>query len=192
MSGEALLADIPRLPPRLETARLVLRSWTEEDAPLLRDAIDTSLEHLRRWMPWAMNEPSSMEETRNRLRRYRSSFDSGDDFVFGIFDAEESEVLGGSGLHPRIGEGALEIGYWIRASRTGKGLATEAARALTQVGLEAPGIDRVQIMCDPANRASRRIPEKLGYRLIETRVGDRRSPGGAARDTVVFEMRAGW
>lgn len=180
----------PSPPRRIETGRLVLRCWEERDAPLLRDAVDSSLEHLRRWMPWAMDEPSSLEETRRRLRTYAAQFDAGDDFVFGIFTQDETEVVGGSGLHPRIGTGALEIGYWIRASRTGHGFATEAAEALTVAGLAMPGIDRIQIHCDPRNTASRRVPEKLGYRLVETRHADRETPDGAPRDTAVFERRA--
>jgi dihydrofolate reductase len=112
--------------------------------------------------------------------------------VFGIFSPDESVVIGGSGLHPRIGDGGLEIGYWIRASQTGHGFATETARALTAAGLRTPGIDRIQILCDPDNTASRRVPEKLGYRLIETRYGDKLAPGGTPRNTVVFEQRREW
>ncbi len=181
-----------KLPVRIETARLVIRCWTESDAPLLRAAVDSSLDHLRRWMPWAMTEPSSLEETCERLRGYRASFEAGDDFTYGIFTRDEAEVVGGTGLHPRIGEGGLEIGYWIRADRIGQGLATEAARALTEVGLAAPGVDRIQILCDPENAASRRVPEKLGFRLIETRMGDTHGPDGDLRDTVVFELRREW
>ena len=44
--------------PVLETERLVLRCWRPSDAPLLRDAVDSSLDHLREWMPWAEDEPS--------------------------------------------------------------------------------------------------------------------------------------
>ena len=177
------------IPGRIQTERLVLRCWTEDDAPLLRDAIDSSLDHLRRWMPWALNEPSSMEKTRERLRAYRAKFEAGEDYTFGIFSPDETKVVGGSGLHRRIGEGGLEIGYWIRADLIRRGLATETAEALTEAGLNAPGIDRIQILCDPRNTVSRRIPETLGYRLVERRVGNEVSPDGEPRDTIVFEIR---
>ena len=52
-------------PYRIETERLVLRCWDPRDAPLLKDAIDSSLDHLRPWMPWAREEPKPLEETLN-------------------------------------------------------------------------------------------------------------------------------
>lgn len=175
------------IPPRIETANLVIRRWSEGDAALLRAAIDGSLEHLRAWMPWAMNEPDSIENTRARLAGYAASFDAGEDFVVGLFDPDESRVVGAAGLHRRIVEDGLELGYWIRADQVRRGYATEAAFALTNAGLALDGIHRVRIHCDPNNMASRRIPERLGYTLIEIRRGDTTTPTGAPRDTAVFE-----
>ena len=47
--------------------RLVLRCWNPADAPLLKAAIDGSLEHLRPWMPWARHEPEALEAKVERL-----------------------------------------------------------------------------------------------------------------------------
>lgn len=109
-------------------------------------------------------------------------------FTFGIFTKAEQTVIGGSGIHRRIGDDGLEVGYWIREDRTREGLATEVARALTDAGFQDRRIRRIQIHCDPENIGSRRGPEKLGYDLVETRKGDKRSPDGSLRDTLVFEV----
>lgn len=183
----SLPVAIETIPPRIETANLVVRRWREADAALLRAAIDSSLDHLRAWMPWAMQEPASLDDTRARLAGYATAFDGGEDFVVGLFDREESAVVGGAGLHRRIVEGGLELGYWIRADRVRRGFATEAAHALTNAGLSLAAIHRIQIHCDPHNVASRRIPERLGYRLIEIRRSDTTTPAGFPRDTAVFE-----
>lgn len=129
-----------------------------------------------------------MEDTRELLEGFRETFEAGDDFVYGIFDRNETEVLGGTGLHPRIGPGGLEIGYWIRVDRTGEGLATEAARAMMEAGSALPGIERIVIKCDPENEASRRIPEKLGFTLRDRLENDAETPMGEPRDTLVFEI----
>ena len=91
-------------------------------------------------------------------------FDLGQDFVFGIFAADESEVLGGSGLHTRAGEGGLEIGYWVRADRTRRGIATSVAAALTRVGIELAGADRIEILVEAGNEPSATIARRLGFR----------------------------
>jgi len=142
----------------------VLRCWEPADAPLLKEAVDSSLEHLRPWMPWAHEAPLPLEETVELLRGFRGRFDLGQDFVYGIFARDGAEVVGGTGLHTRRGDELFEIGYWIRASQAGKGLCTEATAALTRLGLELCGAARIEIRCDPENAASAAVPRKLGFR----------------------------
>ena len=181
----------PPPPYRLETERLVIRCWEPRDAPLLKDALDTSLDHLRPWMPWAADEPQTLDEKVALLRRFRGSFDLGDDFVYGIFSRDERQVVGGTGLHTRVGAGALEIGYWIRASQVGRGYAGEATAALTRVAFGVCRVDRVELRVDPANEKSLVVPRRLGF--TEEATLRRRLPserGGAARDVVVFTLFA--
>ncbi len=186
------MTPVEHPPPYLiRTERLAIRCWDPRDAPRLKDALDTSLEHLVPWMPWAADEPRPLEEKAELLRMFRGRFDLGEDFVYGIFLRDESEVIGGSGLHTRVGPGALEIGYWIRASRIGRGFARESTAALTRVAFRVCGVDRVEIHVDPANEASLRIPRALGF-TEEARLR-RRLPafgGETARDTVVFTLFA--
>lgn len=181
-------ADLAIPSDRVVTERLLIRAWGPADAELLRDAIDSSMDHLMAWLPWAHLEPADLEATTERLLGYEEAFASGDDFVYGMFTPDETEVVGGIGLHPRVGDGALEIGYWVREGRINQGYATEAAGALTRVGFGVEGIDCLQIHLDPQNRASRAIPEKLGYRLWLKRVGDSEDSKGKPRDTLVFRM----
>ena len=68
----------------------------------------------------------------------------------------------------RIGDGGLEIGYWVHPGFTGRGVATAAAAALTEAALALPGIDRVEIHHDILNLASGRVPAKLGYDCVGT------------------------
>jgi len=172
------------------TERLVARCWEPADAPLLKEAVDSSLEHLRPWMPWARDEPQTLPQKVQLLRAFRSQFDRGENFVYGLFSADESEVVGGSGLHPRAGDSiSLEIGYWIRASAVGRGYATEASAALARVGLEVCGADRIDIRVDPANERSAAVPRKLGF-VEEARLRRRliSVPGEEPRDAVIFSL----
>src|SRR5439155_22043403 len=68
--------SVGRTPPyRIETERLVIRCWEPQDAPLLKEAIDSSLDHLRPWMPWAREEPQSLAQKVELLRHFRGRFD---------------------------------------------------------------------------------------------------------------------
>jgi RimJ/RimL family protein N-acetyltransferase len=139
-------------------------------------------------MPWAENEPQEVSEKVDLLRRFRGDFDLGQDYVYGIFGADETEVVGGTGLHVRQGDEAFEIGYWIRASRVRQGLATEAAAALTRVAFEVCGAERVEIRVDPRNEASLAIPRRLGYREEGTLRRRLLASAGPRRDATIFSL----
>ena len=142
---------------------LVLRRLRVADAAGLLAAIERSRPELRRFMPWAMQDP-----TLESVRAFLESVVAGPSLGFGLFDAG-GELVGGFGLHDRRGPGILEIGYWVRSDRTGRGYATAAAGALANVAFDRfPLVHRIEIRCDPANLASAAIPPKLGYRLDRT------------------------
>jgi RimJ/RimL family protein N-acetyltransferase len=176
-------------PYRIETERLVIRCYDPEDAPLLKAAVDSSIQHLLPWMPWARFEPQSVEEKVQLCRMFRGQFDLDQNYVYGIFSPDETEQLGGSGLHPRANEGSLEIGYWVALGSIGRGIATEVTAVLTRAGIELAGLDRVDIQVEPTNDRSLAIPRKLGFtedgRLRRRLEADEAEP---RRDSVVFSM----
>lgn len=175
---------------RIETGRLVIRCWDPRDARVLERAVVESVEHLKPWMPWASEEPITLDARVDLLRRFRGNFDLGTDFIYGIFDREETQVLGGTGLHTRRGPQTREIGYWIHGQHINHGLATESSEALVKVAFEVDKVVRVEIRCDPGNRASAAIPQKLGF----TREGLLRGDTdfrGVQRDTEVWGLLSG-
>jgi RimJ/RimL family protein N-acetyltransferase len=171
---------------RVTTPRLVVRCWTPSDAPLLQRAIESSLAHLRQFMPWAAREPEPIESRTERLRQYRGQFDLGQDFVYGIFDASEKECLGGTGLHTRQGPLIRELGYWIAKDHVRKGYATETCNALLQVAFRVDQVPRVEIRCEPSNVASASVAKKLGMKLEGTLRADTQRADGSFRDTLLF------
>jgi RimJ/RimL family protein N-acetyltransferase len=148
---------------RIETKRLVLRCYQPTDGPLLAESITESVEHLRPWMPWAHAEPEPVEEKIQRVRRFRGEFDLGQNFIYAILNLEETKLVGGTGLHPRLGEDQLEIGYWIHKDYVNQGLVTESTAALIKVAFELVHVHRIEIHCDPGNHASAAVPRKLGF-----------------------------
>jgi RimJ/RimL family protein N-acetyltransferase len=180
------------MPPtvyRIHTPRLVVRGWEPADAPQLMAAKNASKEHLLPWMPWAQDEPSDLAANLALIRAWRAQFDTDQDYVYGIFDRANSAVLGGTGLHERIGKNAREIGYWVAADAINRGIATEAAAALTRVGFEIIGLDRMEIHCDVHNVRSAAIPRKLGY-VNDATLRRRAITVGAPSDSMIWTMFA--
>jgi len=175
---------------RIVTDRLVIRCWTPTDAPLLKAAIDQNLPHLRPWMPWAHAEPQPLAAKLALIRSRRAAFDRDEDYVYGVFDRTETKVLGGAGLHTRLGPGAREVGYWIDHTHVRQGLATELTAALTRVGFASAGVRRMEIHCDPTNVASAGVPRKLGYVHEATLRASLILPDGTARPTMIWTMLA--
>ena len=159
MSGPA----ISKPAYRIETKRLVLRCWQPEDAPVMQEAIAASKEHLLPFMPWAGNEPAPVETKVDLIRKFRANFDRGEDYVYGVFNSDETRALGGTGLHTRLAEDGFEIGYWIHKDYVSRGFATELAAALTKVAFELYLVQRMEIHCAVENLASAAVPRKLGY-----------------------------
>lgn len=175
---------------RIETARLLIRCWEPSDAPRLRALIDASDQHLRPYIPWMEDEPASLAQTAERLREYRARFDRDEDFRYAVFDREGKTLIGETGLYPRVGARALEVGYLTGAGHLGRGYATEAAMAMVRTGFEIARVDRIEIHCDPGNTPSTRIPEKLGFSHEATLRRRFQSPAGGLVDTMVWSLFA--
>jgi len=175
-------------PYRLETSRLVIRVWDPADASPMADTVGRNLDHLRPWMPWALGDPPALDERIELMRRFRADFDTGKDFIYGVFNPDESAVWGGTGLHDAGTSRAFQIGYWLDHAVCGQGLATELSLALVGAAFLIDTVDRVEIRCDPLNQKSRRIPEKLGFELEGVRRRHYHGFPGEPRDSLVFTL----
>jgi RimJ/RimL family protein N-acetyltransferase len=151
-------------PPReIHTERLVLRAWTRDDTAVLKATIDRNIDHLTPWIPWAPEHPKSLDELFVDVERFIREFDAGVAWIYGMFRLSDNALIGGIGLHPRIGPGGVEIGYWLDRDATGNGYVTEGARALEQLAFTHPSVTHVEIRLDPRNTASAAVPGRLGF-----------------------------
>lgn len=187
-------APAPAIAPesRIETRRLVLRPWTPDDAPALAHELVASRTELERWTPWVLAESESVATLRGRLERFARHFAAGVEWRYALVPRDGPDLpIGECGLFPRVGPGALEMGYWLATSATGRGLATEAAAALGDEALRLDGIARVEVRCDPDNAASMRVPERLGYRARPTPVEEPPTDGRPGGTVIVWERLRG-
>lgn len=156
---------------------LVLRPWTDADADALNAAIAASRDHLRPFMAWA---DEALTATQRRAW-FTASADAGHR-LFGAW--ERGALVGSVGLHPRIGPGGLEIGYWVHADHVRRGIATELARRACAIAFADPSVTHVQIHHDTHNPASGRVAQALGFTLVGEVPSPAVVPAGSGTDRV--------
>ena len=163
-------------PDSLQVGEYVVRKYEPADAKALVIAVTESCEHLRPWMPWIKFEPQTMTQRAELIKVWNEAWEQRTEFVMGIF--LDDRVVGGTGLHLRGAANTVDIGYWVHADFTGKGIATQVSDALT---LEAfrlwPEIDTVVIVHDEANIASGKVPLRLGFKHVSTGQREPEAPG---------------
>ena len=106
----------------------------------------------------------SREQTAGFLDRVRARDREGLPSQFGVVVREEDRLVGYCGFFPQIVDGIeeLEIGYRLDPAYWGRGLATEAARAVRAYGFGDLKLPRLISLIHPDNHASRRVAEKNG------------------------------
>jgi RimJ/RimL family protein N-acetyltransferase len=174
----------------LRDGDLTLRTWSADDAAGLNAAVADSLEHLRPWMEWIAAEPQTVPQRRRWILQCERDRAAGGPMFLGMF--VDDAVAGGCGLHPRVGAGGFEIGYWVRAGFLRRGLATAAGRLLTSAAFSLPGISFVEIHHDKANVASGGVPRKLGFELVDEAPEPPLAPGGVGIECRWRMERAVW
>ena len=161
------------LPETVRSASIVLRRRRSSDIPELLAAIEVSIEELSAFLRWAAAGVPPRTEFERAVAESERDFDAGTGFEYVVRDAATGEVLGEAGGEVST-DGVVELGYWVRSDRTGRGHATSAASALTSLVFDACGdVETVEIRMDKGNVRSRAIAIRLGY----VHVGDERFDG---------------
>jgi RimJ/RimL family protein N-acetyltransferase len=147
----------------LETARLLLRSWREEDLdPYARICADPEV---MRYLSGTMTRDEAAQQM-DRLMRHWEERGFG---VWAVEGKSSGAFVGFIGLlyHEEWPEGEhkTEVGWRLDRSFWGRGLATEGARASLKYGFEALRLERVISIIHPKNAASSRVAEKAGLTL---------------------------
>jgi RimJ/RimL family protein N-acetyltransferase len=138
------------------------------DAEAISADVSNSLPELKRFMPWSHAEQTPKSHLA-RLRENEAEYWRGEDMVMGLFGSD-GRMRTMVGLHPRVplNPAGLEIGYWAPTAYAGQGWTTFAVKLMVVYAFDKLGADRVQVSCDEANAASRRVIEKCGFELEGT------------------------
>jgi len=168
------------------TQSVQLRRHRFEDVDALHDAVIDSFSELSQWLSWC-HPGYSRDETIERIRCRHESWEKNEEWSYLIVD-EDDQILGSCGLHHLDLKNAVgEIGYWVRTSATGRGVATSATRQLCHKAFHEFGLERVEIVVSVENQISLRVAEKTGA-IREGILRKRIVLNGRRHDCVLFSL----
>ena len=149
-------------------------------------AVCESVAELFPWLPWAhagYSMADAMEWARSRAQLLAERRE----FAFAIVDPD-GLFLGGCGinqLNPIQQFGNL--GYWVRTSATGRGVASEAVRQLADFAFRNTDLVRLEIVCAAGNQRSQRVAERAGA-VREGVLRHRLLLHGQAVDAIMYSL----
>jgi len=167
---EAMADRIPSLSTRLLGERVLLRPPTEKDSLRLSRALEKNLAHLRPWSPSSPpgTNPAAPVELVRSIAYQRKQWRLGRTFAWLILARANPQQLLGRITLSEIVRGSFQdayVGYWTTRDQGRQGLATAALELVCDFAFRSANLHRVQAAVMPSNTASRRVLEKVGFRM---------------------------
>lgn len=166
----------------------MVRTYREDDVPLLFTAVRESIAEVSPWLPWC-HEHYSIDESREFITSRNAAAQGDEHYSFAVFSKDDpGRLLGGVGLNfiNRVHQFG-NLGYWVRTSAAGRGIASQAAQRVAQFGFEQLGLQRIEILAAVPNIASQRVAEKVGAQR-EGVLRKRLLIRGVSQDAVLFSL----
>lgn len=186
--------DQPRLlqlPARIEGERVVLRAYQPGDGERFFAALEEDRSDLDQWMAWPGSMHKTPDEAESYVRNMAGKWLTREALIMGIFSKDEQTLYGGTGFHGFDWKvPSLEIGWFLRKSARGQGIAAEAVRLCCAIAFEHAGANRVWGTVDVLNDRSWRLFERVGFAREAHLRGECRDHHGVVRDTFVYAMLA--
>ncbi|MDP8980980.1 MAG: GNAT family N-acetyltransferase [Acidobacteriota bacterium] len=140
-----------------------LALFEERHAEAIFATVDRHRESLRTWLPW-VDLTTSPEPSLAFIRDALAQFAKNEGFSAGIF--VDGELAGGIGTKTIDWTNRkVEIGYWLAPPYEGRGIMTDAVRALVEHAFEEWQLHRVYLHCATGNAKSCAVAERAGFRL---------------------------
>jgi len=187
-----IMSDIKLNRKNLELTddKVTLRPYRMSDSKESFTAIKESTAEISVWLPFA-HKDYSLKENHAWVKQRPADWKKGKGYEFAILDAKDGRIIGGCGLNgiDRLNKKA-NLGYWVRTSDTGRGVAPAATLLLAKWGFEVLKLNRIEISVATGNARSLRVAEKVGAKR-EGVLRNRIVIGDKAHDAVMHSLIPG-
>jgi RimJ/RimL family protein N-acetyltransferase len=165
----------------------LLRPFRHVDVPQFVAAVRESMDTLGVWMPWA-HPGYSAHDAQAWFELCAQNLSTGLSCDIGVYSPDGRELYGSVAINQISPDCAMgNLGYWIRRSRQGQGLATRAAIMMACYGFHRMHLMRIEIIAAEHNHASRRVAEKTGA-LLECIARNRLIIHGAPCRAAIYSL----
>jgi len=173
----------------LSDGHLLIRPFRIEDLSPMYEAVRESITELSPWLPWC-HPDYRIEDTSAFIISREDAWRNEGEYGFAVCDVETGKFLGGVGIS-QVNQiyKCANLGYWVRSSCVGRGVASSAARLAARYGLEELGLQRIEILVATGNHASQRAALKAGA-VREGVLRKRLLINGQSQDAVVYSLVA--
>ena len=149
----------------LSKGTVQIRPFRAQDSRELYDAAWESSAALCSTMTW-FRPDYTLRQARLFIERTANEWVADARYDFAIIDAEDGGFCGSVGLSQIDRRHQLaNVGFWVRRSRVGQGIATAAVQLITDFGLTELGLSRLEFLVAQSNCASQRVAVKVGAKL---------------------------
>ncbi len=161
MKKDLIYRLFSRIPP-MDTDRLSLRAMKVSDAPdMFAYAHRADVTEYLTWLPHR-----DIEETRDYLTEVGRRYRTGDFYDWALICREDGHMIGTCGFTSfNYNADSAEVGYVLNPVYQGRGLATEALRAVMRFGFAELSLHRIEAHFIEGNMASRRLMERVGMQF---------------------------
>jgi len=138
-----------------------IRPYQLSDASALFEAARESVAEVQPWLPWC-HAGYTLADAQTWIQSQVEKFAKRTEFSF-LIENECSRFFGGCGLnHINELHRMANLGYWVRTSATGRGVAPQAMRLVAEWALANTQLQRLEIVVAVGNTRSQRVAEKAG------------------------------
>ena len=178
------------MPANSSECPILLRPFRVTDAAPMYDAARESIGQLRAWMTWC-NSNYQFRDAENFVSQCEAAWERGGHYSFAIVENHTQQFLGSIGLSQlNLTHRCGNVGYWVRDSAAGRGIATAATRLLARFAFQELGLCRLEFLIAAGNMASQRVAQKAGAKF-EGLLRNRLRLNGTCHDAALFGLVAG-
>ena len=146
----------------LTDGNIIIRPCQLEDAAVICEGVQESMQEMLKWAPWC-HPGYSISDCKSWLASRHQILSEGIEYDFVVLDSKDDTFLGGCAIDQiNRKHNFANLGYWVRTSQEGRGIATATVKLISRFGFETLGFTRLEIVAAVQNKASQRVAEKVG------------------------------